>query len=87
MSANAPGNGDSPVAWPEASPGIASGLNRFLVANIAFRRVHQLQFGARARVARGNHKATRVALLETLADTISWTAGPPVGSVGTTGAD
>ena len=80
-------NGDSPMAWPEASPGIASGLNRFLVANIAFRRVHQLQFGARARVARGNHKATRVALLETLADTISWTAGPPVGAVGTTGVD
>ena len=77
MSVTPPGQGNSPVAWPDASPGIASGLNRFLVANIAFRRVHQLQFGARARVDRGNHKATRVALLETLADTISWTAGEP----------
>jgi DNA-directed RNA polymerase subunit K/omega len=67
-----------PLAWPEASPGIASAFNRFLVANIAFRRVHQLQFGARARVDRGNHKPTRIALLETLADAISWTAGEPV---------
>jgi RNA polymerase Rpb6 len=66
------------LAWPSASPGIASSFNRFLVANIAFRRVHQLQVGARARVDRGNHKPTRVALLETLADTISWSAGEPV---------
>ena len=65
------------MAWPDASPGIASTVNRFLVANIAFRRVHQLQYGARARVERGNHKATRVALLETLADAISWTADEP----------
>lgn len=65
------------LAWPAASPGIASSFNRFLVANIAFRRVHQLQVGARARVERGNHKATRVALLETLADTITWSAGEP----------
>ena len=65
---------NSSVPWPEASPGIASALNRFLVANIAFRRVHQLQFGARPRVDHRNHKPTRVALLETLADTISWTA-------------
>jgi len=71
LSATAPG---VPLAWPEASPGIASGHNRFLVANIAFRRVHQLQYGARARVDRGNHKPTRIALLETLADAISWTA-------------
>lgn len=67
------GNG-GPMAWPEASPGIEGTVNRFLVANIAFRRVHQLQYGARARVDRGNHKPTRVALLETLANTISWTA-------------
>ncbi len=72
----------TPLAWPEASPGIASAYNRFLVANIAFRRVHQLQFGARARVDRGNHKPTRIALLETLADTISWTAGEPVAAGG-----
>jgi DNA-directed RNA polymerase subunit K/omega len=71
LSATPPGN---PLAWPDASPSIASAYNRFLVANIAFRRVHQLQYGARARVDRGNHKATRVALLETLADAISWTA-------------
>jgi DNA-directed RNA polymerase subunit K/omega len=62
------------VPWPDASPHIASSLNRFLVANIAFRRVHQLQFGARPRVDHGTHKHTRIALMETLADTISWTA-------------
>jgi len=62
------------VPWPDASPSIASTHNRFLVANIAFRRVHQLQFGARPRVAGGKHKPTRIALMETLADTISWSA-------------
>ena len=72
MSAAVIATGNTP--WPEASPSIASTLNRFLVANIAFRRVHQLQGGARPRVDHGNHKPTRIALMETLADTISWTA-------------
>lgn len=65
------------VPWPEASPSIASTLNRFLVANIAFRRVHQLNGGARPRVEHVNHKPTRIALMETLADTISWSADNP----------
>jgi DNA-directed RNA polymerase subunit K/omega len=64
------------LAWPDAPAGVPPALNRFLIAAITFRRVHQLQYGARARVDRGDHKVTRVALLETMAATIAWTAGP-----------
>ena len=46
--------------------------NRFLLSAIAFQRSKQLQCGAVARVARGRHKPTYIAVLEVLADTISW---------------
>jgi DNA-directed RNA polymerase subunit K/omega len=46
--------------------------NRFLLAAIAFQRSKQLQYGAPARVARDGHKPTYIAVLEVLANTISW---------------
>jgi DNA-directed RNA polymerase subunit K/omega len=48
-------------------------LNRFHIATLAFRRVKQLTNGARPRVAADGHRPTRLAMLEVLADTISWT--------------
>jgi DNA-directed RNA polymerase subunit K/omega len=48
-------------------------LNRFHIAVLAFQRARHLQNGAPPRVAAGSHRATRIALLEVLADTISWT--------------
>lgn len=47
--------------------------NRFLLSAIAFQRAKQLQGGASARVERGLHKPTYVAVLEVLANRISWT--------------
>ena len=52
--------------------------NRFLLVAIAFRRSKQITNGAAARVERGAHKPTFIALLEVLADTISWSDGDPV---------
>jgi DNA-directed RNA polymerase subunit K/omega len=46
--------------------------NRFLLSAIAFQRAKQLQGGAAARVERGLHKPTYVAVLEVLANRISW---------------
>jgi DNA-directed RNA polymerase subunit K/omega len=46
--------------------------NRFLLSAIAFQRSKQLQGGATARVARDGHKPTYIAVLEVLANTISW---------------
>jgi DNA-directed RNA polymerase subunit K/omega len=46
--------------------------NRFLLSAIAFQRSKQLHAGAAARIARGAHKATYTAVLEVLADTVSW---------------
>jgi len=47
--------------------------SRFLVITLAFQRSRQLQAGARPRVDPTDHKQTRVALLEVMADTVSWT--------------
>ena len=46
--------------------------NRFLLSAIAFLRSKQLQDGARARVAHDGHKPTSIAVLEVLANTVSW---------------
>jgi DNA-directed RNA polymerase omega subunit len=46
--------------------------NRFHVVALAFQRARQLKAGARPRVEAGNHKAVTLALLEVLADTVSW---------------
>lgn len=54
--------------------GSADGMdNRFLLSAIAFLRSKQLSGGAPARIARDGHKPTYIAVLEVLADTVSWT--------------
>lgn len=65
-----------------AAPGVAASsgrqvaeppdLNRFLVCVIAFLRAKQLDGGARPRVVDDRHKASHLAVLEVLADTVSW---------------
>jgi DNA-directed RNA polymerase subunit K/omega len=50
-------------------------LTGFHLVSVVFQRAKQLQNGARPRVDAGDHKPTRVALLEVLADTVSWSAG------------
>jgi DNA-directed RNA polymerase subunit K/omega len=51
--------------------------NRFLVSSVAFLRAKQLLAGARPHVEPNGHKAPQVAVLEVLADAISWTVAPP----------
>ena len=46
--------------------------NRFLLSAIAFLRSKQLSGGASARVERSGHKVTYLAVLEVLANTVSW---------------
>jgi DNA-directed RNA polymerase subunit K/omega len=60
-----------------------SGLNRFHIAALAFQRTRQLKLGARPRVDAPGHKVVTLALLEVLADTISWSTepAPPTGDV------
>lgn len=47
-------------------------LSGFHIAALAFQRAHQLKQGARPRVAAVGHKLVTIALLEVMADTISW---------------
>ena len=47
-------------------------LNRFHISALAFQRAQQLKLGARPRVDAGTHKVVTLAVLEVLADTISW---------------
>ena len=49
-----------------------TGGNRFLLSAVAFLRTKQLKDGANARVARDGHKPTSIAVLEVLANTVSW---------------
>lgn len=49
-------------------------VSRFHIAALAFQRAHQLKQGARPRVDAVGHKVVTLALLEVLADTISWSA-------------
>ncbi len=60
-----------------------SGLNRFHIAALAFQRTRQLKLGARPRVDAPGHKVVTLALLEVLADTVSWSTepAPPTGDV------
>jgi DNA-directed RNA polymerase subunit K/omega len=46
--------------------------NRFLLSVIAFQRSKQLQGGAPARLERNGHKSTYLAVLEVLANAVSW---------------
>jgi DNA-directed RNA polymerase subunit K/omega len=47
--------------------------NRFLLCAIAFHRTKQLKDGAAPRLADTRHKPGHLAVLEVMADTISWT--------------
>jgi DNA-directed RNA polymerase subunit K/omega len=47
-------------------------LARFHVAVLAFQRVRQLRDGARPRLEAGEHTLARVAILEAIADLITW---------------
>jgi DNA-directed RNA polymerase subunit K/omega len=51
-------------------------LSRFHIAALAFQRAQQLKHGARPRVEGNGHKVCTVALLEVLANTISWSTLP-----------
>jgi DNA-directed RNA polymerase omega subunit len=55
--------------------------NKFRLVTLAFQRCKQLQHGARPRVEPGDHKSQRIAMLEVMAGTISWslTAKPERG--------
>jgi DNA-directed RNA polymerase subunit K/omega len=56
-----------------AAAGGLDGITRFHIATIASQRAKQLQCGARPRVTdAAGHKATRVAVLEVLANAVSW---------------
>lgn len=62
---------------PGTAPGgevrdTGSMANRFLLSAIAFQRTKQLKEGAKARVEGADHKATTLAVLEVLANTVSW---------------
>jgi DNA-directed RNA polymerase subunit K/omega len=46
--------------------------NRFLLAAVAFQRSKQLRGGATCRIEQNGHKSTYLAVLEVLANTISW---------------
>ena len=46
--------------------------NRFLLCAIAFHRTKQLKDGAAPRLAVTQHKPGHLAVLEVMADTISW---------------
>ena len=64
-----------PAATPPAPPDSSETLtlgNRFLLSAIAFQRSKQLKDGAVARIARDGHKPTYIAVMEVLANTISW---------------
>jgi DNA-directed RNA polymerase subunit K/omega len=57
---------------PQDGPDTHTRGNRFLLSAIAFLRSKQLRDGARARVAGDGHKPTSIAVLEVLANTVSW---------------
>lgn len=60
------------VATTDRIAGAATLENRFLLSSVAFLRVKQLQGGARPHLEPERHKPTQLALMEVLADTISW---------------
>ena len=64
----------------EASARIAGAAtleNRFLLSSVAFLRAKQLLCGARPRLEPERHKHTHLALLDVMADTVSWSVEDP----------
>jgi DNA-directed RNA polymerase subunit K/omega len=57
---------------PQDGSDTHTGGNRFLLSAVAFLRTKQLKDGANARVARDGHKPTSIAVLEVLANRVSW---------------
>ena len=53
-------------------------MSPFHVAALAFQRARQLQAGARPRVESASRSPARLAVLEVLADAVSWTVEPKV---------
>jgi DNA-directed RNA polymerase subunit K/omega len=51
--------------------------SRFHIAAVAFQRARQLKQGARPRVEAFDHKVATLALLEVMADTVSWSLEEP----------
>jgi len=73
----------TPWAAPVNAPGNGGvELSPFHIVALTFQRARQLKAGARPRVESAAHRPTRLALLEVLSDTVSWSvseAPPPVG--------
>jgi len=61
---------------PLAPPAEPKDENKFRLVTLAFQRCKQLQNGARPRVEPGDHKSQRIAMLEVMAGTISWSLTP-----------
>jgi hypothetical protein len=57
--------------WPERSRRESPGIRGPAVRSL-FLRNKQLNQGAKARVARDGHKATYIAVLEVMGQTVSW---------------
>jgi DNA-directed RNA polymerase subunit K/omega len=66
----------SPAPIESARHGLP--LSPFHIVALTFQRARQLKSGARPRVEPRDHRPTRLALLEVLADTVSWTIAPAV---------
>ena len=62
----------------DTSVGGSTLQSKFHVAALAFQRARQLKNGARPRVDPAGHKSLQLALLEVLANTVSWTMCPKV---------
>jgi hypothetical protein len=63
----------TPGSVGAAAAPVRSGAAETL-SNVAFLRAKQLQGGARCHLEANGHKPTHLAVLEVLADTISWSA-------------
>jgi DNA-directed RNA polymerase subunit K/omega len=69
---------DHATSSPPPVPGTHDGaLSGFHLVAVVFQRAKQLQNGARPRLEAGEHKWTRLALLEVLADAVSWSVEEP----------
>jgi len=68
----------TPPAGSVTGPRNGLPMSPFHVAALAFQRARQLQAGARPRVESASRSPARLAVLEVLADAISWTVVPKV---------
>jgi hypothetical protein len=69
----APDAAGTTLRLPPASDALP--LGSLHIAALVFQRARQLKNGARPRVDASGHRPTRVALLEVMAERISWTVG------------